>query len=72
MGYLAQKKKNARESTFLKWMLTIFIILTLLILVFEKDSFLRTWLFQVYVLNVVVFLYALSIGRILYGLGLAT
>lgn len=71
MGYLAQKKKTARESAFLKWALIIFTILTLLVLLPQKDSFLRNWLFQIYILNVLVLLYALSIGRFLYSLGLA-
>lgn len=71
MGYLAQKKKNARENIFLKWMLFIFTILTLLFLLPQKDIFLKNWLFQIYVINVLIFLYALIIRRFYFCLGFA-
>ena len=67
MGYLAQKKKNARESAFLKWMLVIFIFLTFVVFFSQKDFFLRDWLFQIYIVNVLIFLYALTIRRFVYG-----
>ena len=71
MGYLAQKKKNARENTFLKWMLFIFTLLALATLLPPKDIFFKDWLFHIYVINVLVFFYALFIRRFLYCLGFA-
>lgn len=71
MGYLSQKKRNAREGTFLKWMLFIFTILTLLFLLPQKDIFLKNWLFQIYVINILIFIYALIIRRFYYCLGFA-
>lgn len=66
MGYLAQKKRNARESAFLKWMLAIFMVLTLIVFLPQKGLDIRNWLFQIYTINILIFLYALSIQRILY------
>lgn len=71
MGYLAQKKRNARENTFLKWMLIIFTVLTIAFLLPQKDIFLKDWLFQFYVVNILIFFYALFIRRFFYCLGFA-
>lgn len=71
MGYLAQKKRNARETTFLKWMLIIFTVLTMAFLFPPKDIFFKDWLFQFYVINILIFLYALFIRRFFYCLGFA-
>ena len=64
MGYLAQKKRNAREDAFLKWALAIFIILTSVAFLPQEGVSIRDWLFQIYVINVLIFLYALFINRV--------
>lgn len=68
MGYLAQKKKFARESVFLQTMLAVFCLLALSGFLPEGFSAFRTWIFQIYIVNLLVFLYALAIRRFLFSL----
>lgn len=68
MGYLAQKKKFAREGVFLQVMLAVFCLFTLFAFLPEVFPALRGWMFQIYIINLLVFLYALFIRRFLFGL----
>ena len=67
MGYLSQKKKHARESRFLHAATIIFCLLTLFLFLPENFLGIKNWLFQIYLILLLVFAYALFIGRFLYA-----
>lgn len=71
MGYLSQKKKYARESRFLYAASIVFCLLTIVAFLPENIMGIKSWLFQIYLLNLLVFVYALIIRRFFYAVLLA-
>ncbi len=71
MGYLAQKKRLAREALMLKFLLPIFVILAVVLPLFPADFWLKKWLFQIYVLNLLVLFFAIYCRSVFYSLGFA-
>lgn len=68
MGYLSQKKKYARESVFLQLMLGVFGLLAVAAFLPGQAPVVKIWLFQIYLLNLLVFLYALYLRRLFFSL----
>lgn len=66
MGYFSKRKKYERESLVLKISGIILIILAALTLFFDKIPFvgeIKNYLYQIYLFNVLVFLFALFLRR---------
>lgn len=67
MGYLSQKKKHARESIFLKMSFIVFGLLTIAGFMPAPFAVVKNGLFQAYVLNLLIFFYAIYIRRPLFA-----
>lgn len=71
MGYFSQRKKHERENIFLQTAAIVFSLFTVLLLAsFIRDSFavnLRCYLLQIYLIILLIFIYALYLGRLLYA-----
>mgnify|MGYP004652024153 FL=1 len=67
MGYLSQKKRHARESRFLFAATIVFCVLTIVAFLPENIMGIKGWLFQIYLLNLLIFIYTLVIRRFLYA-----
>ena len=67
MGYLSQKKRHARESRFLFAATIVFCVLTIVAFLPENIMGIKSWLFQIYLLNLLIFIYTLVIRRFLYA-----
>ncbi len=68
MGYLSQRKKSERENIFLKISSAVFVVLTLCSFMCVPGGVFPDLLFHFYFLNLLVFVYALYVGRWGYGI----
>lgn len=69
MGYFSKRKRQERENIFFKIMLIILGILTLLTVFSGLSTFferIKDYLFQIYLVNILVFVYALFLRRFVY------
>lgn len=69
MGYFSQRKKQERENTFLKIMLIIFGIISLELVMPRSlvPAFLEAYLFQLYIINLLLTVFSFYAGRWAYG-----
>ncbi len=69
MGYFSQRKRKERENIFFKIMLIILGVLTIVTLFSVPESFterIKDYLFQIYIINIFIFVYALILRRFFY------